>query len=64
MTPSAIAVFVLAGLVVWGGLIASIVYLVLHGRSPLEDADDTAATAPTADDGAWTGPTDAPEPGA
>ena len=45
MTPSAIAVFVLAGLVVWGGLIASIVYLVLHGRSPLEDADDSVTMA-------------------
>lgn len=43
MTPIAIVFFVVAAVVIWGGLAASVIYLVRHNASPLEDASDDSA---------------------
>lgn len=47
MTPIAIVFFVLAAVVIWGGLTASIIYLARHTSSRLEFAD----TEPSVPDG-------------
>lgn len=39
MTPIAIVFFIIAAVLVWGGLTASIIYLVRHNRAQGKDSD-------------------------
>lgn len=50
MTLIAIVFFVLAAIIIWGGLGASIVYLARHPASPLERADLDSPRDPTGTD--------------
>lgn len=40
MTPIAIVFFSVAAVVIWGGLAASVIYLVRHSASPLEAGEE------------------------
>lgn len=45
MTPIAIVFFAIAGVVIWGGLAASVIYLVRHSASRVPVTKDDANTA-------------------